>query len=170
MEGRSLPTRLMLRERCSSISIVELGTKACVSSLALRREWLAEVRPSAGDFGETSAEVVGRKLPIRGLAGDQQAALFGQGCVDAGALKCTFGHRLLSVASHRRRSRREPARIAHDIGGPQEMGSSAFALEGSVFVAGAALQWLRDGLQLIENGIGVGAAGTFRCRHRRRFS
>ncbi len=115
----------------------------------VRRDWLAEVRPSAGDFGETSAEVVGRKLPIRGVAGDQQAALFGQGCVDAGALKCTFGtgcFLLLHTGAERVESRRgllTTLAVAGD-------GSSAFALEGSIFVAGAALQWLRDGLQLIE--------------------
>ena len=112
------------------------------------RDALPEVRPSSGMFGTAAAEHFGSEIPITGIAGDQQAALFGQGCWKAGQAKNTYGtgaFLLLNTGKRRAGSKRGLlTTLACDArGGP------AFALEGSVFIAGAAIQWLRDGLQII---------------------
>ena len=117
---------------------------------------LAEIRPSAGPFGFTEpSEFFGLRLPITGLAGDQQAALFGQACLEPGMCKATYGTGsfvLVNAGS----TLGEPAdglltTVAWRVGG-----TDTFALEGSIFVTGAALRWLRDGLGLIAS---VGEAG-----------
>ncbi|HEU4699201.1 MAG TPA: glycerol kinase GlpK [Gemmatimonadales bacterium] len=112
------------------------------------REVLPEIVPSAGVVGETDPEHLGLSLPIAGLAGDQQAALFGQGCVVPGLAKNTYGTGafLLVYAGQDRPAAAEGvlATAACDAAG-----QPAFALEGSVLVAGAAVQWLRDGLGII---------------------
>jgi len=110
---------------------------------------LPEVRDSAGDFGETSPELFGAAIPIRGIAGDQQAATFGQAAFEAGAMKCTYGtgaFALLNTGSRRVDSKnRLLTTIAWRLAG-----ETTYAIEGSIFVAGAAIQWLRDGLRIIE--------------------
>ena len=112
------------------------------------RGLLPEIVPSSGTVGETGAGQLGVSLPIAGLAGDQQAALFGQGCCTEGLAKNTYGTGafLLVYTGHRLP---QPPRgvLATAACGPR--GEPAYALEGSVFIAGAALQWLRDGLGLI---------------------
>src|SRR5262249_26110792 len=109
---------------------------------------LPEVRPSSGDFGRAAASHFGREIPITGIAGDQQAALFGQGCWQSGTSKNTYGtgaFLLLNTGAKR------PAggagmltTIACDA-----RGKPAYALEASIFIAGAAVQWLRDGLGIV---------------------
>jgi glycerol kinase len=114
------------------------------------RHALPEVRGSSGDFGVARAEHVGRALPIAGVAGDQQAALFGQGCWRAGQAKNTYGtgaFLLLHTGTRPSASRR--GLLTTVACGPR--GERAFALEGSVFIAGAAVQWLRDGLGVIAH-------------------
>ncbi|HKG96030.1 MAG TPA: glycerol kinase GlpK [Gemmatimonadaceae bacterium] len=116
------------------------------------RAMLPEVRPSSGDFGLALGNLLGsgRSVPITGVAGDQQAALFGQGCWQAGEGKNTYGtgaFLLLNTGS----KRPEPgdgllATVACDAAG-----RPAYALEGSIFIAGAAVQWLRDGLGVITS-------------------
>lgn len=109
---------------------------------------LPDVRKSSGDFGVARAEWFGAAIPIRGVAGDQQAALFGQGCMRAGEGKNTYGtgaFLLLNTGA----VRPAPgggilATVACDASG-----GYAYALEGSIFIAGAAIQWLRDGLGII---------------------
>jgi len=112
---------------------------------------LPEVRPSCGAFGVTrGVEGLPDGIPITGIAGDQQAALFGQGCVNAGQSKNTYGtgcFMLLHTGASRRLSR--SGLLTTIACGPQ--GEPAYALEGSVFIAGAAIQWLRDGLRILEN-------------------
>ena len=128
-----------------------------------RREWSAElcrlfsvpesvlpqVRPSSGNFGIAGAEFFGAEIPIRGVAGDQQAALFGQGCVTAGQGKNTYGTGafLLLNTGDKQPDPGEGilATVACDANG-----GYAYALEGSIFIAGAAIQWLRDGLGIIS--------------------
>jgi glycerol kinase len=111
---------------------------------------LPEVRPSSGDFGVVSAGILGNEsIPIAGVAGDQQAALFGQGCWSAGTGKNTYGtgaFLLLNAGAARPKAEGGLlCTVACDsAGGP------VFALEASIFIAGAAIQWLRDGLQIIE--------------------
>jgi len=113
-------------------------------------DMLPEVRPSAGDFGVARADVFGRELPIAGVAGDQQAALFGQGCWAPGLAKNTYGtgaFLLMYTGDAEPRDSRNG--LLTTIACTAE-GGIGYALEGSVFVAGAAVQWLRDGLGLIE--------------------
>ncbi|MEW6694797.1 MAG: glycerol kinase GlpK [Pseudomonadota bacterium] len=119
--------------------------------------WLPTVHPSAHPFGEVDAAVLQADdldlppaLPIGGVAGDQQAALFGQACFDAGLAKNTYGtgcFMLLHTGRH-------PVPSHHGLlttaAAPWPSGQPAFALEGSVFVGGAVVQWLRDGLQAIR--------------------
>ncbi|MCZ6598019.1 MAG: glycerol kinase GlpK [Planctomycetota bacterium] len=105
--------------------------------------WLPEVRSSAGDFGVTAVEVAGRAIPIRGVAGDQQAALFGQGCFDVGSFKTTYGtgcFLLLNTGDRRVDSERG---LLTTLAASRD-GSPSVAVEGSVFVGGALVQWLRD--------------------------
>ncbi|HSD33306.1 MAG TPA: glycerol kinase GlpK [Gemmatimonadales bacterium] len=109
---------------------------------------LPEVRPSSGDFGVTAARHLGVELPIAGVAGDQQAALFGQGCWGAGQAKNTYGTGAFLLLNTGAR----PVSSAHGLLSTvacDAAGARAFALEGSVFIAGAAIQWLRDGLQIL---------------------
>ncbi|HEX6050713.1 MAG TPA: glycerol kinase GlpK [Gemmatimonadaceae bacterium] len=113
-------------------------------------EMLPEVRPSSGDFGETAPDLFGRPIPIAGVAGDQQAALFGQGCWDTGSAKNTYGtgaFLLLNTGRHRPRGAQGIlTTVACDCNG-----APAYALEGAIFIAGAAVQWLRDGLGIIAS-------------------
>jgi glycerol kinase len=109
---------------------------------------LPRVVSSAGDFGTTAGDHLGLEAPIAGVAGDQQAALFGQGCWSAGLAKNTYGTGafLLLHTGHEPVSSKRGllTTAACDAGG-----GLAYALEGSVFIAGAAVQWLRDGLGLL---------------------
>ena len=111
---------------------------------------LPEVKPSSGFFGNTDAGVLGAELPIAGVAGDQQAALFGQCCFDAGEIKNTYGTGafLLMNTGDKPYSTTNGlvTTIAWGIGD-----KVTYALEGSVFTCGAAIQWLRDGLRIIES-------------------
>ncbi|HEX3275200.1 MAG TPA: glycerol kinase GlpK [Gemmatimonadales bacterium] len=109
---------------------------------------LPAIVPSAGVVGETEPDLLGGPLPIAGLAGDQQAALFGQGCCVAGAAKNTYGTgAFLLVSTGARRPEPGAGILATAACGPR--GEPAYALEGSVFIAGAAVQWLRDGLGVL---------------------
>lgn len=112
---------------------------------------LPEVRPSSGFFAETDPEIFGAPIPIMGVAGDQQAAMFGQAAFRAGAAKTTYGtgaFLLLNTGDTPVESRHGLlATILWQLG---EGGPVTYGLEGSVFVAGAAVQWLRDGLRAIE--------------------
>lgn len=111
--------------------------------LDIPREILPEVCPSAGYFGSTSSSFLGHSLPITGVLGDQQAALFGQSCLEAGEAKATYGTGAFVLMN----TGPDPiiskngllTSIAWDI-----KGQTSYALEGSIFVAGSAVQWLRD--------------------------
>ena len=114
------------------------------------RAALADIVPSSGVCAETAAGPLGAGIPIAGIAGDQQAALFGQGCHQPGEAKNTYGtgaFLLMRVGDRVPESRgRVLTTMACD-----ERGAPALAVEGAVFVAGAAIQWLRDGLGLITS-------------------
>jgi glycerol kinase len=113
-------------------------------------EILPEVRPSAGDFGKTSTSFFGKSLPITGVAGDQQAALFGQGCCSAGQAKNTYGTGAFLLLNTGKKMPRPGEGLLATVA-CDEKGGAAYALEASIFVAGAALQWLRDGLGILFN-------------------
>jgi len=124
--------------------------------LAIPECMLPEVRSSSGFFGDTAAEVFGRRIPVTGIAGDQQAALFGQMCRSPGMVKNTYGtgcFMLLHTGERPVESHRGLlTTVAWRIGEKTE-----YALEGSVFAAGAAVQWLRDGLGIIGSSSEVEA-------------
>ena len=110
---------------------------------------LPEVRDCAADFGVTERSILGAAIPIRGIAGDQQAATIGQACFLPGMVKSTYGtgcFLLLNTGSAAVASKnRLLTTIAYQLDGKR-----TYALEGSIFVAGAAVQWLRDGLKIIR--------------------
>lgn len=113
------------------------------------KSMLPEVLPSSGMFGVTEESVIGGEIPIAGAAGDQQAALFGQGCFTRGQAKNTYGtgcFTLMNVGGAPVRSR---AGLVTTVGWSLN-GETTYALEGSVFNAGSAIQWLRDELQVIS--------------------
>jgi glycerol kinase len=115
------------------------------------RAMLPEVRPSSGEFGRTR-KVPGLPdgIPIAGIAGDQQAALFGQGCVTPGMSKNTYGTGAFLLTNIGPKPVLSKAGLITTVAcGPG--GEPAYALEGSVFIAGAAIQWLRDGLALLKS-------------------
>lgn len=118
--------------------------------LDVPRAMMPEVRPSSEIYGQTSAELFGAPIPIAGLAGDQQAATFGQACFEPGSAKNTYGtgcFLLLNTGQQPIRSNNNLlTTIGWGIGG-----KITYCLEGSVFVAGAAVQWLRDGLGIIPS-------------------
>ena len=111
-------------------------------------ESLPRVAPSAGILGTTDADVLGAEIPIAGIAGDQQAALFGQACYQPGEAKNTYGtgsFLLMNTGTKRPASKRLLSTVAWDVEGKVE-----YALEGSIFTTGASVQWLRDGLGLVK--------------------
>jgi glycerol kinase len=108
---------------------------------------LPEVRDSAADFGSTAAALLGHAVPICGVAGDQQAALFGQACFEPGMAKCTYGTGAFAVANTGAVALQSRNRLLTTVAWRLQ-GRVSYALEGSIFVAGAAIQWLRDALKL----------------------
>jgi glycerol kinase len=120
------------------------------------RAMLPEVRDTAGSFGQTTPDLFDRPVAIRGVAGDQQAALIGQACFRPGMVKSTYGTGCFALINTGRdaitSSHRLVTTIAYQLGGVR-----TYALEGSIFVAGAAVQWLRDGLGLIASAAETGA-------------
>jgi glycerol kinase len=115
---------------------------------------LPEIFPSSGQFGETNKKLFGASIPIAAMAGDQHAALFGQMCLDPGMVKNTYGtgcFMLMNVG-------RKPKTSSHNLLSTvawQLSDRTDYALEGSVFVAGAVVQWLRDGLKIIKRSADV---------------
>jgi glycerol kinase len=116
---------------------------------------LPEVKDSAADFGTTAPELFGGPIRIAGIAGDQQAATVGQACFGPGMMKSTYGTGCFAVLNTGETMVRSQNRLLTTIA-YQLNGKPAYALEGSIFVAGAAVQWLRDGLKIIS---GAGQSG-----------
>ena len=113
---------------------------------------LPEVTASTGVIGRTDPEeFLGLSLPIAGVAGDQQAALFGQACFTPGASKCTYGTGSFVLANTGSRIVRSRAGLVSTVAWMDDTGALTYALEGSVFVTGAAVQWLRDGLGVVSS-------------------
>ncbi len=112
------------------------------------RSVLPQVLPSAARFGETDPALFGRALPIAGVAGDQQAALAGHGAINPGDTKITYGTGAFLMANVGPKPRASQNRLLGTVG-YQTPAGTAYALEGSIFSAGSAVQWLRDGLGLI---------------------
>ena len=117
--------------------------------LDVPRELLPEVRDSSGVFGETDRKLLGASVPVAGIAGDQQAATFGQACFRKGMVKNTYGTGCFMLMNTGAEAVASQNGLLTTIGW-RVGGRTTYCLEGSVFVAGAAVQWLRDGLGLIE--------------------
>ncbi|AZV76448.1 glycerol kinase [Parasedimentitalea marina] len=111
---------------------------------------LPEVKDSAADFGVIQADILGGEIPVLGVAGDQQAATIGQACFRPGMMKSTYGTGCFALLNTGETpvvsSNRMLTTIAYQLDG-----KPTYALEGSIFIAGAAVQWLRDGMGMIEN-------------------
>ncbi len=111
---------------------------------------LPEVKESVDDFGTCAAQWLGAEIPILGVAGDQQAALIGQACFDVGMTKSTYGTGCFVMANTGAEKVLSKARLLATVG-YRVGGQSTFALEGSIFVAGAAVKWLRDRMGFIDS-------------------
>ncbi|KZZ29590.1 glycerol kinase, partial [Sulfitobacter sp. HI0082] len=112
-------------------------------------EMLPEVKDCAADFGMTRPDLFGREIPILGVAGDQQAATIGQACFQPGMMKSTYGTGCFALLNTGETAVTSTNRLLTTIA-YQLDGKPTYALEGSIFVAGAVVQWLRDGLKMIR--------------------
>jgi glycerol kinase len=108
---------------------------------------MPQVRDCAGDYGETDAGLLGRAIPIRGVAGDQQAALMGQGCIRPGEMKATYGTGCFMLLNTGETAPFSKARLLTTVAA-RVGGKTTFALEGAIFIAGAAIQWMEEGLRV----------------------
>jgi glycerol kinase len=130
--------------------------QAMLDLFKVPRSLLPEVKDCAADYGVADAEWLGAPVPILGVAGDQQAALIGQACFQPGMMKATYGtgcFALINIGTKPVRSRqRLLTTIGYQLGGVRH-----YALEGSIFIAGAAVQWLRDGLKMVAKASETGA-------------
>ena len=122
-----------------------------LEKLNVPRELLPDVAPSSAVVGETDTELFGGAIPIGGNAGDQQAALFGQVCTRPGMSKNTYGTGCFMLLNTGRELVRSTKNLLTTIAWQIEDQPVEYALEGSVFIAGAAIQWLRDGLKIINS-------------------
>ncbi|MDR3302152.1 MAG: glycerol kinase GlpK [Spirochaetaceae bacterium] len=121
-----------------------------LKELNIPRAMLPEVKPSSCVYGYTHCEYLGGEVPIAGIAGDQQAALFGQCCFEPGMIKNTYGTGCFILMNTGTKAVESKNGLLTTIAWGAD-GKIEYALEGSVFIAGAAIQWLRDGLRVIES-------------------
>ncbi len=151
-EGKVHATDYSNASRTLIYNIIELNwDKELLEVLDIPKSMLPEVKPSSGDYGTTGPSVLfNHEIAITGVAGDQQSALFGQACFKPGMAKNTYGtgcFMLLNTGEKPVQSKNGLlTTIAWGLDGKVE-----YALEGSVFIAGAAIQWLRDGLKIIDS-------------------
>ncbi|PJI41983.1 glycerol kinase GlpK [Ferrovibrio sp.] len=115
---------------------------------------LPEVKDCSGEFGIASVDILGHAVPVTGIAGDQQAATFGQACFQPGMVKSTYGTGCFALVNIGDKPVQSTNRLLTTVA-YRLNGKTTYALEGSIFVAGAAVKWLRDGLKIVE-----GAAET----------
>ncbi|HTN97425.1 MAG TPA: glycerol kinase GlpK [Nordella sp.] len=124
--------------------------------LGVPKSLLPEVRDSSGDFGATDAQLFGSAIPVKGIAGDQQAATVGQACFLPGMMKSTYGTGCFALLNTGAAPVTSKHRLLTTIA-YQLNGKPTYALEGAIFIAGAAVQWLRDGLKIIDSAQRTGA-------------
>jgi glycerol kinase len=116
---------------------------------------LPDVLDSSAAFGTTDPEIFGGSIPIYGIAGDQQAALIGQGCFAPGMLKATYGTGCFALLNTGEKPVQSHNKLLTTVA-YQLAGKRSYALEGSIFIAGAAVQWLRDGLRIVQSAAETG--------------
>jgi glycerol kinase len=124
--------------------------------LNVPRSVLPEVLDSSAAFGATDPEIFGAAIPIYGIAGDQQAALIGQACFAPGMLKATYGTGCFALLNTGEKPVQSHNKLLTTVA-YQLAGERSYALEGSIFIAGAAVQWLRDGLHVVQSAAETGA-------------
>ena len=117
--------------------------------LAVPESLLPEVRDCAADYGITNKTLLDAEIPIAGVAGDQQAALVGQACFEPGMIKSTYGTGCFMMLNTGEQALESNNKLLTTVGYRLD-GKTTYALEGSIFVAGAAVQWLRDGIGIID--------------------
>jgi glycerol kinase len=149
--GKSFVTDATNASRTLMYNIAKnVWDKQLLDILDIPKDILPEVLDCADDFGVTDKELIGAEIPILGVAGDQHAAVVGQACFEPGMMKSTYGtgcFALLNTGKDMVRSKnRLLTTIAYRLNG-----ETIYALEGSIFVAGAAVQWLRDGIKVIKS-------------------
>ncbi|MDX2481144.1 MAG: glycerol kinase GlpK, partial [Desulfuromusa sp.] len=121
---------------------------------------LPDVRDCAADYGLTEKNLFRQRLPIGGIAGDQQAAAIGQACLDPGMIKSTYGTGCFVLLNTGQQAYQSTNRLLTTIA-YRIKGETSYAIEGSIFVAGAAIQWLSDGIKLVNTAAEVeGLAGS----------
>ncbi|WP_018236545.1 glycerol kinase GlpK [Ensifer sp. BR816] len=148
--GKSFATDATNASRTLIYNIVDnLWDDELTDILRIPRAMLPEVKDCAADFGVTDASILGAPIPILGVAGDQQAATIGQACFKPGMLKSTYGTGCFALLNTGKDIVRSKNRLLTTIA-YRLNGETTYALEGSIFVAGAAVQWLRDGLKVIK--------------------
>ncbi len=123
---------------------------ALLQLLEIPHSLLPEVKDCCADFGMTEADLFGRAIPIAGIAGDQQAATIGQACLEPGMIKSTYGTGCFVVLNTGTTAYRSQNNLLTTVA-YRINGQTNYAIEGSIFVAGAAIQWIRDGIKLIQS-------------------
>ena len=126
-----------------------------LAHLEIPRSLLPEVRPSSEVYGESVAHLLGAPIPLAGIAGDQQAATFGQACLSPGMAKNTYGTGSFLLMNTGEAGVPSQCGLLTTIGWQLDGSPVIYALEGSVFITGAAVQWLRDGLQIIQSAADI---------------
>jgi glycerol kinase len=150
-KGRVHATEYSNASRTLVFNIHELDwDDLLLGELRIPREMLPAVRDSSGVFGEVDPEWFGGAIPVAGIAGDQQAALFGQACFEPGLAKNTYGTGCFVLMNTGDEAPRSETGLVTTIAWGLD-GKVEYALEGSIFVAGAAVQWLRDGIGLVSS-------------------
>ncbi len=121
-----------------------------LKKLNISKSILPEVKNSADDFGVTSKKIIGEEIPINAVLGDQQAAAVGQVCFDKGSVKSTYGTGAFAIMNTGNRKILSKNKLLSTIC-YRLKDRNTYALEGSIFIAGAGIQWLRDKIELIDN-------------------
>jgi glycerol kinase len=150
--GRTWVTDYSNASRTMLFNIHQLAWDANLcGALGVPVRMLPEVRPSSFRYGHTTPDLFGTEIPIGGIAGDQQASLFGQACFAPGMAKNTYGTGCFLLIHTGDRPVASQAGLLTTIAASPVEGRAEYALEGSIFIAGAAIQWLRDGLRVIAD-------------------
>ncbi len=116
----------------------------------LPRQLMPSIKPSMGEFGTISPEILGVEIPVTAIFGDQQSALFAHGCDRPGLLKCTYGTGCFLVAQAGKEIVRSHHKLLSTVAWTNPAQEANYAIEGAMFTTGACIQWLRDGLKLIK--------------------
>jgi glycerol kinase len=155
--GRTHATDVTNASRTMLLDLASLDwSEEMLALFDVPRALLPELRDSAGDFGETAESVLGASIPIRAVAGDQQAASFGQACFSPGDVKATYGTGCFALANTGAVVPRSQNKLLATAGWRID-GRPSYAIEGSIFVAGGVVQWLRDALGLIRTSAEIEA-------------